>query len=90
MADLHVYCFDDCEWVVAESIDDAWAVWSESIGQKREDWPDGAWEQEPDDKSMRIIVDDDGAISDQGERLELTCREWATREGRGYLCTTEY
>jgi hypothetical protein len=54
---LHVFQ-GECDWVVAESEEDAWAVWCETTGEKREDHVDDTFEQLPDDKSMRIWHED--------------------------------
>jgi len=41
------------------------------------------------DEPLAIIVDSDGDISDTGCEKTLAMREWARREGPGYLCTGE-
>jgi hypothetical protein len=45
----------------------------------------------PDDHHISICVDADGQLSDDSSRvLRLTAREWAEREGKGYLCSNDY
>ena len=49
----------ECDWVVAESTEDAWKVWCESTGEKREDYEDVFdWTAEPDDQMMTIWNDE--------------------------------
>lgn len=44
----------------------------------------------PDDKIISIVCDENGEISDHGESVERTAAEWAAREGRGLLASSEY
>jgi hypothetical protein len=76
VSDLHIFQ-NDCDWVVAESIDDAWAVWCETTGEKREDYDDDRhfWTQLPDDQPLRIWHEDNDpaecgckALFEQDER----------------------
>lgn len=87
---LHVFG-DDCEWVIAESLGDAWKVLREhGYGDPENDCAE--WEQESDTKRMtcRIGVDGRPANPDEdGGDETMTCAEWAARLGRGYFCTTE-
>lgn len=94
---MHVYRFD-YDWFVAESEPDALAAYREHYVVKtnaldeaecEEQLRDGCMEL-PDDQPLRIICDPDGQISDDGQPIERTCAEWAEREGRGFLCSTEY
>lgn len=55
---LHVFK-SECDWVVAESPDDAWAAWREFTGESREDYEDEIeFEAEPDDNLLTIWNDD--------------------------------
>lgn len=91
---LHVFG-DDCEWVIAFSLDDAREVLGKFWGG---DFPDGpswdCWEQQSDDSTMTVWCDAGGKPTEphsEGSReVTLTNREWCDRLGRGYLCTTEY
>ena len=90
---LHVYA-NDCEWVVATSLEDAWAVYVESIGgtveQAKADACDPL-EMVPDDKAIAIWADVDGKPCEIGDGTltKSTALEWATRCGRCYLASTE-
>lgn len=82
---LHVFT-DDCEWWVAPNLAEAYAIREHHQGTTIED---GELEQEPDHKRMRIVTE---AESGHGWTPLgfYTLAEWATREGPGFLCTTEY
>lgn len=99
MPDLHVFS-DHCEWVVAESLEDARAVLSEmGVGvpddsaESRDQFAD-SWDQEDDSKELTIWCDSYGdpaePFADGNVPVTLTFAEWAARRGRGYLCTTEW
>ena len=72
---------NDCDWVVAESPEDAMGVWAKSIGDVREDYPDMEWEPWGDDRPL--------TIDDDGTKITLTGAEWAAK-GRAYIGSTEY
>lgn len=82
---LHVFT-DDYEWWVAPNLAEAYAIREQHQGTTIDD---GELEQEPDHKRMRIMTDDspDGSWTPLGF---YTLAEWATQEGPGFLCTTEY
>lgn len=85
---LHVFSDDDgCDSVVAYSAEDAWAVWQEQTGEKRDDYPDKRWEQDPDEEPLSILEE-----TDEGEmvRTTRTRAEWCALNGRGFLCSTEW
>ncbi len=90
--DLHVFG-DDCEWVVAASLEDAKAVLTE-MGATLDDDFDETWAQEDDEMGHTIWCDSGGHPAEPhaagNAPVTLTCAEWAKRCGRGYLCTTEY
>lgn len=102
MSELHVFGMDDTDYVVAEDADDAWAVYREHLG---EDAPDceHPFEQMPDDKKVKIAIDDaptdsgfssnDGWTKNEKRGVwvsERTFAEWANVSGRGYLGSTEW
>ena len=82
--ELRIY-ENDCDTVIAYSPEDAVAVWDESIGDS-------------------YLADGYGAVDDwtlrQGNTLRITDpdearavrthSEWIAKEGRGFLCSTEY
>lgn len=88
MTTLHVFTNEN-EWYVARDLDDAYLAMEEHSGTKRED-VDRFDEllQMRDDESLGVICDGDGVISDEGDELVMTAAQWAKREGRGFLCST--
>ena len=88
MSDLHVFC-NGTDKVIATDIEDAWAAWCETTGESREAYSGEtwAWEQMPDDASLPIMRD-----PESGDRTKdtLTCAEWVAKDGRGFLCSTEW
>jgi len=53
--ELHVF-ESECDWIVAKSVDDAWDIWCEMTGEKREDYKDEQeFEQIPDDRWLTFI-----------------------------------
>jgi hypothetical protein len=94
MSELHVFK-SECDWYVAESLDEAWTMLVAQMGEPREElekFDDIA--QLPDDKPIRILCEQDahGVLrpSDSGEDVTRTAAEWAAQEGRGMLCSSEY
>jgi hypothetical protein len=89
---LHIYEFGDTDWVVATDVLDAWVVWLAHVGGVRADYHgDDDPELVPDDKRVGFWCDAEGKISEQGDGAVVykTAREWADREGRGYLASTD-
>jgi hypothetical protein len=86
--DLHVYT-DGYDYVVASDSAQAEALYCEYYGDEcyRE------FRRMGDLEELSIRVEDDGSIAQVGdsdcEPLTLTAAEWVTREGKGWLCTTE-
>lgn len=80
------------DMVVAKNQPDAWAIWMEHQGGYAIDDIDADEEFEPVPHGTRlaILVDINGEVSDSGDRLELPASEWVRREGRGFLCSTEF
>lgn len=82
---------NECDHYVAEDLDDAWKVFEELTLCKRADHePDDPIEEVPGDKKLKILCDEDGHPSDSGTVIERTIAEWAEREPRGMLCSTEF
>lgn len=83
-------CFSDgTDTVVAESEQDAYAVWKETIGAS---YHDEAAEGErllelPDDKVLTITNDE---APEGEEKVSMTCAQWAEQTGRDFLCSTEF
>lgn len=89
---LHCYT-DDCDTVIAESVEDAnraWEAWSGPSGVHDPE----AWDQVPDEQTITIHCDASGAPSTPGDGgvgpVTKTAAEWAAGRGRGFLCTTEW
>jgi hypothetical protein len=97
-ATLHLFT-DGTDTVTAADVEDAWAVWCETIGEKREDYPDTEWSQVPDDQPFLIVMDLDDHPEYKGYPLSgrydnhanvtKPAAEWAA-QGRGFLCSTEW
>lgn len=87
--ELHVYQWGP-DWWIGSSVADVLAQIVEHYGD-----PDFvADEDEPellrDDHPLRIVCDEHGEISDEGESVTKTCAEWIAKEGRGMLASSEY
>lgn len=82
IGDLHVFAFADEEWVVAESPEDASALFDSMFGVKLPDPESGGeWIALPDDKPW--------TLNDDGEKTTKTCKEWSAG-GRRYLGSANY
>jgi len=88
VADLHVF-HDGEDWYVAQSLADAEELRDAHYGEARPT----EMRQLPDDKMIGILCDEQGQPSDGGkgdEGVDLTAAQWATRQGRGYLCSRDF
>lgn len=102
MTVLKVY-HNGCDWVVAESPEDADKVIGEYTGGDYGDDPD-EWEELDPSHVLNIYQSDlpnrgyytskNFDISQDGELgmfvISGTCQQWVDTEGRGFLCSTEY
>ncbi len=87
MENLKVY-FNDNDWVVASSEEDAWAVWCENTGEKREDFEDDfSFDPLPDTHVLSMGWDEG---DDEPALLTMTCQEWTVKCGRGFLGSWDY
>jgi hypothetical protein len=88
---LHVFEGDE-EWFVAYDAEDAWVVWAEFCGEKREDYDNDEglyWTLCPDDAPRKILTEEpEDGYEPTGETK--TNAEWATLNGRGYLCSRDW
>ncbi len=89
--ELHVFLYADCDWFVAHDADDARLLIKEMASVDAQ--PDDV-EQWDDDRSLRIWYDTKAGMiteigDDSAEAVDKPCREWATINGRGFLCSTE-
>lgn len=88
---LHVYVVNDCDWVCATDEWDALQAWREHLRNTVGDDPDTYGqvnvEPEPDEKTLRLLFDEDDPSLSSGAK---TCAEWANENGRGFLASTEY
>lgn len=94
MSELHVYR-SQCDWWVAQTIDDAWAQMEKHYGETRAEIQ--TYDELTllaDDETIRVLCEKDAAgvmrPSDGGEYVTKTAAEWAKQEGRGMLCSTEF
>lgn len=77
--------------LAAHSEEDAWALWCDHHGERRENYIGELANLIPDDRLFRVFVESEsGAIGDSGETLTLTARQWVEREGRGFLFSSEF
>lgn len=89
---LHVFYDGGADCVIAASPADAHAVWCKTMGAENSDVE---WEQCADDDTLTVWCGkENGEIcepyGDNAHEVTLTHREWVAREGRGFLCSTEY
>jgi hypothetical protein len=92
-------CDGQTDWVVAYDAEDAALVWLQhngyetpaSFAEANEKY---GWElpsfEEYTKPGLTIMCDADGDPSDEGANVTRTPAEWAEREGRGFLCSTEF
>lgn len=85
MAQLHVYKNDVIDCIVAESAEDARAIGLSYAGNS-EEYRDLEYSQLPDDQLKTIDWDDGG----EAGKITMTCAEWCAKNGKGFLCSTEY
>lgn len=85
---MNVYT-NGTDTVVAESIDDVPGAWASSHGVDFLDEGNDLdeWDQVPDDEPITICNVEGRGHMDKETR---TAREWADKDGRGLLCSTEY
>jgi hypothetical protein len=94
---MKVFTVGDCDWVIAENVDDAWAVYVEHCGGKREDWSEGegyVMEEVRGDAPLVIWCGPDGHPGethvDGNAKVTKSAEQWAAQEPRGFLCSTEF
>lgn len=85
---MHIYTNEVVDWVIAESEDDANQVLCEQHGYTLEQLADEGMlitAQWPDDKPLTLTEEDAYPA-----KLTLLPAEWAAREGRCFLGSTQY
>jgi hypothetical protein len=86
---LKVYSFDDVEWVIAYSKEDAIGLVNEYLGLDILNYYDESdIKEEPEDKMFTFC--DDSDTMQEGEGIEKTLGEWIKIEGRCYFATSEF
>lgn len=103
--ELHVFCNDVTDWVIAYNEADAIKVWEESYGEKWSDYApvnEDLWTQEPDDQLFTLYEEelnhpqpqpDGGIVIESGEYWQKTrapLKAWIKARGRCFLGSTEY
>lgn len=80
---------NDTDTVVAEDLADVQRVVEAHYGAtfEQEGWTLDEWEQVPDDQVITICNFHDRGADDKEAR---TAAAWASSEGRGFLCSTEW
>jgi hypothetical protein len=74
-----VYAWEDVEWVIAHSPEDAESVYLEMIGeQDRERHPE-RWRKLDDLKILAVVEEDNQPA------VRRACGQWVRRQGRGHL-----
>lgn len=96
---------NDTDTIVACSADDAWSVWEEHTGEKRDDYPDDEWRRIDDHDEVRIRLDGitaldlsrgalqhgfSGVVGDAARVVVDLASVWARENGRCFLCSTEW
>ena len=76
--------FNGTDSVIAKDVEDAWTVWEEAIGEKREDYKDLSWIEKNLDSKIAIEDDDE----ETGWDL-VTVKWWIEKFGRGYIGSNE-
>jgi hypothetical protein len=96
MNDLHVYCSEDIDWVVAENEDEANRILLDLHGGSKSN----NVKQEPDDNEFTVQLEkvkvgehnvSIGAKPDNNwTTITKTFGQWAKDHGKGFLCATEF
>lgn len=83
---------NDCDWVIAESPDDASKIMHETLGADGCDPED--WDEKKPDATVKVWCDAEGNPAEPGEPankvIARTAAEWIERLGRGYVGSTEW
>lgn len=95
MYDNEPQCYSDgFSTIVAFSSEDARDICCEFLGEVPEDYSIDDWSLIDDQAHISIWCDQEGKIDEPStpgcETIRLTAKTWARREGRGFLCTSEY
>jgi hypothetical protein len=80
---LRVWVCDGETWVIAENEQTATEVMCEQLGEKVSDYADTEWVVVSPTKEITVIGEDDFATT-------LTAEKWIEKNGRGYLCSSNY
>lgn len=84
MSDRKLLVYEICEdFVVAHDPDDAWAVWSEHTGERRDDY-EGNFYPIPVTRDLDIKMDDGSGT------IVKSTEQWAACNGRGFLASRNY
>ena len=75
---------DGDDWVIAESAEDATAVWIEYYGEPAEEL---RWKRWEDNRTLSMF---DFGDDDEVTKIMRTCAEWIAQQGRGWLCGANY
>ena len=91
---MKVFTLGDIDWVVAEDLEDAWKVYVEHNGGKREDFEGDEMEEVPADKPLTIWCGPNGHPGEShvegNARVTQQASKWAAQEPRGFLASTEF
>lgn len=77
--------FNDVDWVIAESEEEAWSFWYQYTGEKQEDYNDFSWSIHSEDEDFTL---DDEMMGKAPKSRKV--KEWIELYGKGFFCSTEY
>jgi len=75
---------DGEDWVVAESAEDATAIWKEHYGEPAEEL---SWKRWDDNRTLSVFDFDTDA---EVRKVSRPCSGWIAQNGRGWLCSVNY
>lgn len=90
----HLFVIQDNDHIVAETADEALALWTKETGLTLADLDEGMDDisQIADDLVLQVWVDADGEIAahNEGTLISRTAASWAAGNPKGLLFSTEY
>ena len=90
----HLFVIQDNDHIVAETADEALALWTKETGLTLADLDKGMDDvsQIADDLVLQVWVDADGEIAthNEGTLISRTAASWAAGNPKGLLFSTEY
>ena len=75
---------DGEDWIIAESAEDATAIWTEHYGESAEEL---SWKRWEDDRTLSVF---DFDTDDEVRKVTYSCSKLIAQNGRGWLCSVNY